>query len=494
MNYLLNHINLIGQLGVGWLIVDWSIRIIALFIVPHNRKPTAGMAWLLFIFLFPILGIIIYIILGSPKLPKYRRNAQSNITKIIKSTVKDFQRSKNNKQLLKSNPPKKYEELVKLNETLGGLPVFSGNEVKVLPEYNDVIKKIINDIDNAKQFIHLEYFIIALDDTTLPIFDALARAVERGVTVRVMYDWLSIIRYPRHREVKKRLITDGVIVQPILKLKLPGRGYVRPDLRNHRKLIVIDGNVGYTGSQNLIKRNYHRKDDIYYDEMVVRLKGPIVLQLGAVFLSDWYSETSELLNYKNINNLNSNLKSYGSVKAQILPSGPGYDEENNLKAFTTLIHQSKNSITIVNPYFVPDDALINAITSASQRGVKVRMINSEVMDQLMVGHAQRSFYEIMMSAGVKIYLYNSPILLHSKFMIVDDEVVAVGSSNFDLRSFFLDLEVTLFCYDTKVALEFNKVVKKYLSRSTEINQNEWLKRPLLQKLLDNIARLTSAIQ
>jgi cardiolipin synthase A/B len=484
---------LVSFAGALWFVIDWSIRIVALFVVPRNRKPSVGMAWLLFIFLIPTVGMFFFIVIGSPKLPKSRRNAQKMLDRIIKKALKDFQATHDD-ALLKAQVPAKYLPLAKLSESLGGLPVFSGNTVDVLPEYNEVIKRIVTDIDAAKQFVHLEYFIIALDEVTLPIFDALARAVKRGLVVRVMYDSLSTKRYPKHKEMKQRLLDDGVKVQPMLALKFPGKGYVRPDLRNHRKLVVIDGEIGYTGSQNLVQRDYHRKDDIYYDEMVVRLKGPIALQLAAVFISDWFSETGVLLDYDDTSKVPATIKSHGSSMAQVLPSGPGYDDENNLKLFTALIHLAQERIVIVNPYFVPDDALTNAITSATHRGVEVIMINSEAMDQWMVGHAQRSFYEPFLRAGVKIYLYKAPILLHSKFMTVDNEIATVGSSNLDLRSFFLDLEVTLISYDPKVVKTLRKVEEQYLAKSTQLHLKQWLKRPKVQNLMDNIARLTSALQ
>lgn len=485
---------IIGSLSTILLVVDWIIRIVALFVVPRNRKPTAGTAWLLFIFFAPVIGMLVFIILGSPKLPKSRRDAQKTIDKTLRSTLKRFQQRTASNHLLDAKVPEKYYPLAKLCESLGGLPVFDGNSIDILPDYDDALMKLVSDIDEAEDFVHIEYFIIAYDDTTLPIFDALARAVQRGVVVRVLYDSLSIIRYPKHRQVAKRLKADGVFVQPMLPLRFPGRGYVRPDLRNHRKLVVIDNKIGYTGSQNLIKRNYHRKDDIYYDEMVVRVRGPIVLQIGAVFASDWFSETGKLLQYKNASLTPTDIEVSGSTKAQVLPSGPGYDDENNLKLFTSLIHLAQKRIVIVNPYFVPDDALMTAITSATKRGVTVEMINSEVMDQWMVGHAQRSFYELLMKAGVTIHLYKAPVLLHSKFMVVDDEIVTVGSSNLDIRSFQLDLEITLVTYDPAVAKRFNRIVNQYLARTNEVKMSDWQKRSRFQNLLDNIARLTSALQ
>jgi cardiolipin synthase len=371
---------------------------------------------------------------------------------------------------------------------------LNGNTIELLPDYDATIQRIIRDIDTAEHFVHLEYFIIVLDDVTEPLFAALARAVDRGVQTRVMYDWFAVRGYPRRKEMLKRLNHDGVITQAMLPFRLPGRGYVRPDLRNHRKLVVIDGHTGYTGSLNLVQKDYHRKDSLYYEELVIRLKGPIVLELSAIFSTDWYSENGEMLRLDGLGVKVSDMKSYGSSVAQMLPSGPGYEYENNLKLFTGLIHAAQKQITITNPYFVPDEALTTAIISAARRGVSVTMINSEIMDQFMVGHAQRSFYEQLLEAGVTIQLYNPPILLHSKFMTVDDDIAVIGSSNLDIRSFLLDLEVTCITYDKRVVKKLRELEGSYLSRSKRIELKEWQQRPRHQVLLDNIARLTSALQ
>jgi len=481
------------NIGAILLILEWVIRLGALFIVPRNRKPSSATAWLLVIFFLPEVGIILFLILGNPKLPKSRRAAQKTLDGFIIQTLELFRKTRDSGHVLSAQVPAKYESLAKLSESLSHLPVFAGNKLEIVPEYNDVIPKIVADIDSANHYVHLEYFIIVEDEITEPIFDALARAVSRGVVVRVMYDALSTKRYHGKKKMDQRLKADGVIVVPMLPFKV-GKGYVRPDLRNHRKLVVIDSHTGYTGSQNMVRRDYHRKDDIYYDELVVRVQGPAVLQLAAIFLTDWYSETGVLLDYKSLGNVPKTIASYGDSLTQILPSGPGYEDENNLKLFTALIHLAQKRIVIVNPYFVPDDALTTALTSAARRGVEVVMINSEVMDQWMVGHAQRSFYEVLLRAGVKIYWYKAPILLHSKFIVVDNEVATIGSSNLDIRSFELDLEVTLISYDPKIAKKLTEIEATYLARSKQITLKEWMKRPRRTVLIDNIARLTSALQ
>jgi cardiolipin synthase len=280
----------------------------------------------------------------------------------------------------------------------------------------------------------------------------------------------------------------------MLPLRVPGKHFNRPDLRNHRKIVVIDGAIGYAGSQNLVTRNYHRKDELYYDELVARIEGPVVLQLQATFITDWYSETNILLSRDKNPELNFDMKASGTALCQILPSGPGFDNDNNLKLFTSLIHSAKEKITIVNPYFIPDDSLITAITSAAQRGVDVAMINSEIIDQPMVGYAQRSYFEELLKAGVRLYQYNTPILLHAKFLTIDETVGVIGSSNLDMRSFQLDLEVTLLAYDKNVVDDLHKITKTYLKRSHQLQLSKWQKRPLSKKLFENLARLTSAVQ
>lgn len=474
------------------LAVDWLLVVIALFIVPQNRKPSAGMAWLLVIFLFPWLGYLLFFIFGSSKLPYARRNAQNTLNEAIKRSASQLGSGNRNPDSASVAVPDDFAPLARLNEALTGLPVVDGNALEILSHYDESIRRLAEDIDQAQNFVHLEYYILVLDETSEPVFAAMGRAAARGVTVRVMYDWLSTRGYKNYRAMLKRLKADGVIVQPMLPFRLPGMGYVRPDLRNHRKLVVIDDQTGYIGSQNLVKRNYHRRDQLAYDELVVRLQGPVVLELSAVFVTDWYSETSVMLD-PGEPGLAPEVPSYGTVRAQILPSGPGYEDENNLKLFTCLIHAARREITIVNPYFVPDEALIMALTSAARRGVKVTVINSEAQDQWLVAHAQCSFYEGLLRAGVEIYLYQAPVLLHSKFITVDDEMTTVGSSNLDLRSFYLNLEVTLVVYDAMVVKAFRQVEAQYLARCTRLRLEDWQQRPWRLVLLDNLARLTSEL-
>lgn len=475
-------------------VLDWVIRIGALFIVPRNRKPSSATAWIMLILLLPFVGLLIFLLLGSPKLNRRRRAMQRNMDEVINNLIHNGEYSKLFKKFIVSDSHEKFDSYIKLNKNLGGFPAFSGNSVSLIDEYDEIIKKISKDIAKAKNYIHIEYFIIVMDETTEQLFVEIEKAIKRGVKVRVLFDAIGSRGYPNLKEMKQRLTEIGADWHPMLPVKRPGKNFNRPDLRNHRKIVVIDGAIGYTGSQNLVTRNYHRKDELYYDELVARVTGPIVLQLEAVFVTDWYSETGKLLGRSSDHELNTDVSATGDVVAQILPSGPGFDNDNNLKLFTALIHGAKEKVTIVNPYFVPDDALITAITSAAQRNVEVVMINSRIMDQAMVGNAQRSYFEELLKAGVKIYQYDLPILLHSKYMIIDDSTAVIGSSNLDMRSFQLDLEVTLVVYDKKVIKNLEKITDKYLRKTHPLKLPEWKLRSWKAKLIENLARLTAAVQ
>ena len=487
--------DLLQVLLILWLALEWALRLAALFVVSRNRRPNAGLSWLLFIFLIPWVGWIAFAVLGSSKLSKNRRDIQTSLDQYFARVMKQISGDKQLSEKLLVAPTKKYQSSVNLSQALTHLPLFAGNSLEPIDVYAESLSRLVDDINAAKQYVYIEYYILALDSTTEPFFVALAEAVRRGVRVRVLYDDFGSRKFKNRKEMNRRLKAIGAEYHAMLPLSWPGKKYTRPDLRNHRKIAVIDGVVGYTGSLNLVQRNYHRKDSIYYDEMVVRIEGPVVAQLEAVFMSDWMAELGKMPEVENDSEIDSSrLIIKGASDAHVVPSGPGYDDENNRKFFASLFYAAEKEITIVNPYFVPDESLITAIISAARRGVTVKLINSEAIDQVMVAHAQRSYYEQMLKAGVEIYLYKKPVLLHSKFTIIDDDACFVGSSNMDIRSFELNQELTLTTYDKQFVVKMKQIARGYMDRSNRVDQDKWSKRPPRKQLLDNIARLTSSLQ
>ena len=478
-------------IAVAAVLLDLAIRVTAIIIVPRNRRPTSAMAWLLAIFFIPYVGVLLFLLIGSPRLGRRRRHRQSEINQFIIDSTEGMDRVAK----VEAWPPW-LDSVVELNHNLGSMPMVGGNTASLQIDYEKSISDIAADIDAAKRFVHVEFYILSADPVTEPIFQAMANAVRRGVTVRVLFDHVAALRTVGYRQTKKRLTADGVTWHLMLPfLPLEGK-YERPDLRNHRKLVIIDGVTGWMGSQNLIDSSYLKKGNIkrglHWKDAMVRLRGPIVAGLNAIFITDWYSETDVLLT-REAEPMES-VTSGETLDCQIVPSGPGFAEENNLRMFLALLYSAQEQIIITSPYFVPDESLLYAVTTATQRGVRVELFVSEEGDQALVYHAQRSYYEALLRAGVIIWLYKAPTILHSKHISIDNDVAVIGSSNMDMRSFSLNLEVSLMVRGASFVDQMRAVEQRYRDDSRQLSLEEWLKQPLRSTVLDGLARLTSALQ
>ncbi len=385
---------------------------------------------------------------------------------------------------------------MRLNRNLGAMPIAGDNAATLISDYQQSLDAMAEAIRRATRYVHVEFYILQSDDSTDNFFRALEEAAGRGVVVRVLLDHWANRGKPRYKRTLRRLDAMGAHWHLMLPVQ-PLRGrYQRPDLRNHRKLLVIDGDVAYMGSQNVTDSSYNLRKNIrrglHWVDLMVRVEGPVVASINAVFLSDWYSETDETLRHEI--DLFSVTSGPGDLDCQIVPSGPGFDFQNNLKLFLGLLFAAQERIIIVSPYFVPDEALLLAITTACQRGVHVELFVSEEGDQAMVYHAQRSYYEALLRAGVVIWMYRKPFILHSKSVTIDDEVAVIGSSNMDMRSFGLNLEVSMLVRGEEFVRDMRGVEDQYRRLSRQLTIEEWRRQPLRSTILDNLARLTSALQ
>ncbi len=484
------------NLGFLYFLLGWIIRIAMFVIVPYRRSASAAYAWLMLILVFPVGGLILYLLIGSPKLSSKRRLQQKIFDQSIGDDIKYLHSQSSFSSILSPVLSQRYTAVAILNEKLGGLPVCGGNNFELLPHYYAAIDRIVSDIDLAEKYIHVEYYIFSIDETGTKVIEALGRAVKRGVCCRVLIDHIGTLF--EIKEVLKRLRDLGVEAHRMLPVDIFDNEWSRIDLRNHRKIVVIDGHVGYTGSQNLINDTYtkHRHVSyrgLKYEELVVRIQGPVVLELLSVFMADWYSETG--VSYSEAAYPEVSLKPIlsGDVIAQVLPSGPGQDTENNKLLFISLMNQAMKKMVIVTPYFVPDQSLLDSLSIAAHRGVDVRLIVSGIGDQFIVTHAQRSYYDELLEAGVHIHLFNEPILLHAKTVSIDDDIAVIGSSNMDMRSFYLDLEVSILFYDQKVVSQLRLIEDDYFVRSRELDILTWEKRPFLTKIIENTTRMMSDV-
>lgn len=473
-------------------LLDLGIKVTALGLIPQNRRPSSAMAWLLLVYLIPFVGLLLFFVLGSTRVDRGRRRTHQEANELVHERFASVAAPET-----ADVEPQWLRTAIRMSQRLGSLPCTWGNNAELLPDYGESIAAMTAEVDRARRFVNVEYYIMAWDDVTAPFFEACARAVRRGVTVRMLFDHLATRGIPGYREMTRRFDEAGFLWHPMLPL-MPLRGrWRRPDLRNHRKLLVVDGLVAMTGSQNLVEPGYNKPKNHQagreWRELTVRLHGPVVTKLNVVFATDWFVETREMLDQDEFVP-GEGARPAGEVACQVVPSGPGFSHENNLRLFNTMIYGAQQRLSITSPYFVPDESLLYAITTAAQRGVETELFVSEAGDQFMVHHAQRSYYQALMDAGVRIWLYPPPYVLHSKHFSVDDDVAVIGSSNMDMRSFGLNFEVSTMCFGGDFVRDIRRVEDHYRSISRELTLDEWAHIPLKDRYVDNVMRLTSSLQ
>lgn len=478
-------------LGAALVALEIAIVVAALGVIPGNRRPSTGMAWLILVLAVPFFGLLAFLFLGRADVGRKRRETQEQANEIIRERTAEVT------QLDMAAHGLEYVTSVAfLNRRLGSLPAVKGNTVQLFPDYLESIEAMTRAVDGAERFVHVQFYITGWDEVTEPFFAALVRATERGVRVRLLLDHLGSRGIPSYKETVRRLDETDIEWRRLLPVD-PLRGeWRRPDLRNHRKILVVDDAVAFAGSQNLIEPGYDKPKNHElgrkWVELTTSVRGPAVRSLDKVFLTDWYTETGELPD-EGIHS-EPHGGGEGDTVVQVVPSGPGFVAENNLRMFTTLIYSAQHRVSITSPYFVPDESLLYAMTTAAQRGVAVELFVGEEADQFMVHHAQRSYYQALLETGVRIHLYPSPLVLHAKHFTIDDTVAVLGSSNMDLRSFALNAEVTLMLLGEQVVRDMRAVEDTYRSLSRELTLAEWQDRPRRSRYIDNVMRLTSALQ
>jgi cardiolipin synthase len=490
----LSDIQTIIGAGAVVVLIDLAIRLVALVVIPRDRLPTAAMAWLLAVFFIPVIGVLLFLLIGNPKLPEKRRQKQQEMDAVI---------ARESHELAAPSPKQEWpvwlDPVVTGTHTLTAMPLVGGNSARLIDDYSGSLAAMADEIGSASSYVHVEFYIFSLDATTAPFFDALESAVRRGVTVRVLLDHWASSHCAGYKETLDRLQGMGVDWQLMLPVQpLKGR-YQRLDLRNHRKLLVIDGRVAFVGSQNLIDRSYNKKKNIKlglkWQELMCRVEGPVAGSVDMVFATDWLIESGgDFVSAPKDLQADLEATSSGDLDCQVVPSGPGFPVENNLQLFLSLLYSARERVIITSPYFVPDDSMLRGLMAATARGVHVELFVSAIGDQGLVWHAQRSYYGTLLRAGVRIFCYPAPYILHAKHFSVDDEVALIGSSNMDMRSFGLNSEISLMVRSRSFVDEMRGIESDYRALSTELTLDHWRREPLRSTTLDGLARLTSALQ
>ncbi|MGB3593244.1 MAG: phospholipase D-like domain-containing protein [Ornithinimicrobium sp.] len=493
--------------GVDWSWLTWPffigltislvhavIRLTALGVIPENRRPSSGMAWVLVILLNPTIGFIVWLFLGRTTLGSQREERQKQADENLREVA-----SRQPEPELPDDVPAYLSSALRLSQGLGGFPAVGSDTISFYPTLPGAVEAMAADVDRAQRWVHMEFYIMAWDEQTAPLFEAMARAVGRGVSVKVLFDHLGTRGLPVYDELKTRLDAADIPWRPMLPLQ-PIRGFGRrPDLRNHRKLLVVDGEVAFMGSHNMTQPSYNKPKNEQagrsWVDVSCRVTGRLAMGLDAVFGTDWFTETGEAAHTEG---LSTPVPLSGGTElplvGQLVPSGPGIVSENNLRVFTTLIYGAKRRVSLTSPYFVPDESMLYAVTTAALKGIDVELFVCAEGDQFMVHHAQRSYYQALLEAGVRIYLYPAPLVLHAKHFSIDDDVMMIGSSNMDMRSFGLNYEISLILHGREAVEGIRVIEDTYRDLSTELTLEQWQDRPWRQRYLDNVMRLTSAVQ
>ena len=472
--------------------LDVLLRLVSLVVVPRNRRPGSAIAWLLAIMVLPLVGFPLYLMLGKAQLPRRRREKQQAINRLMRVRAHDIPDSE-----LDEDAPSWLQSAVRLNRELGAFPLTGNNSADLEIDYDTSISAMAADVRAAQESVHVLFYIMGLDEVTEEFFAALCDRADAGVAVRVLYDhWGALSHGAQYRAMRRRLDDHGIEHFPMNPIQpIRDGAFQRPDLRNHRKMVIVDGEVGWMGSQNMIAAHYDKPSNIrrglHWQETMARFRGPIVSELNLLFATDWYYESDQTLPEETV--VRHSPDTSGTYECQLVPSGPGFVAENNLALFNQLFYSATERIVAVSPYFVPDESMLEALVTAARRGVVVELFVSEIGDQFLVFHAQRSYYSVLLEAGVKIWLYRAPTILHAKHVSIDDSVSVIGSSNMDIRSFVLQMECSLMIGGTDAMEKIREVEATYRSRSRELTLEEWRQRPRGMQIIDNLCRLASAV-
>jgi cardiolipin synthase len=462
----------------GWLLIlDWIIRLGALCWIPTRTTPAAARSWLLLVGFVPLAGLPLYLLFGHPWLSRERIRRQADASQVIREEQKPL-------AALRWQPHGQgaEQEMVPLLERLGDFMPTHGNAITLLDDYQDSLRALLEDIAQARDRVHLLYYLMFDDSVGDMICQALLQAAARGVECRLMLDAVGAKR--GIRAYARRLRAGGVQVQELLPGGLRWRRSGRMDLRNHRKIAVFDNRAAYVGSQNLAEPRF--VPGYPNRELVARVEGPAVAHLEAVFASDWYLETGQRLDV-----IVTTPEREANSATQMLPSGPAYPFSNARDTVNALIHLAKRKLVLTTPYFVPDDGTLSALRIAALSGVDTQLILSWSNNQRLTAWAQESYYAELLASGVKIALYR-PHFLHAKHMSIDDSMALVGSMNLDIRSFALNAEIGMLCYDAGVVARMRQIEAEYLADAEQLTLDTWNRRPAWRRSREGIARLADS--
>lgn len=462
------------------------VIVVVLRVVSRRLYPGTSLAWLLLVVTVPYVGLALYVLIGERPLGRRRVRRMLQMREPLARWLAELPSIC---RVDVGAMPVGQGLLARLANASTGFPPMGGAEVALIEGAPAILSAIARDIDAARQSCDMTFYIWNEGGQADQVALALERAAQRGVRCRVLLDSVGSKEFLSGQWCR-RLREAGVHLEAALPVGLVRAAFVRMDLRLHRKLVIIDGRLGYTGSMNLVDPAFFKQQagfGMWVDAML-RIEGAPVATLELVFAGDWLAETGEAPEAM----IEIGECRPGGAVLQTVPSGPDLSGDNIRRLVLTAIYEARRELIVTTPYFVPDEAVLVALESAAMRGVEVTLIVPARVDSRLVRYASRSFFESLMEAGVRIREFDGG-LLHTKSLTVDGELTLFGTFNLDIRSLRLNFELTMIAYDAELSQAVRALQKRYESASKSLELSAWRERSKLRRLAENTARLASPL-
>jgi cardiolipin synthase len=477
--------------AIAALVLHWTVVIgLSVRVIMRRRPVGVLLAWLAIILSIPVLGVLFYLFVGENRISsKYVRRFRG-----IQELYGQWQQSLSTRSAVDwSGMSPGIFPLQHQAETVFEFAALQGNRVQLLTDYASIFRSIIDDINQSRSTCHLEFYIWYPGGLADELVDAVIKAAQRGVICRVLVDALGSKAFLKG-DLPRRLRDAGVRLGVSLPVGIFSTLFSRADLRNHRKIAVLDGKISYTGSQNLVDpRHFKQEEGVgQWIDAMLRIEGPAVEALGGIFLQDWELTTGATLAMLEECHDVAPVEEQGPVVLQAMPSGPARKPLAILQLLLSTFYAARRELVVTTPYFVPDDSLLTALISAAHRGVAVTVVLPEKNDSRLVDYASRAVFEDLLDAGVTIAAFRGG-LLHTKSVTVDGEFCLFGSVNLDMRSLWLNFEISLMIYNREVTAQIRELQADYIRDSDLLDAVTWRQRPFARRLLENVVHLAAPL-
>lgn len=457
-------------------------------LIRKGNRPAVATAWVLFLLLMPAGSLLAFAMFGEPRLGWMRRKRHAEVLAALDIEAHHGHRDPDAIEIKMDQLDR---AVCQIATSASHSKATRGNALDICGDTDSAIARMVADIDSASAHVHLLTYIFLDDESGRAVADALIAAAKRGVKVRVLCDDVGSRRFLRGK-LCHTMMAAGVRVTRALPVGLWRIIFTRLDLRNHRKLLIVDGRIAHVGSMNIASASFAPDPKFApWVDCMVRAEGPVVREVQLVFLEDWYFETGEDL--RELMNLHPPLCATGEgAAAQFVASGPNFDNESTTQLVQGMLRVARQEVVLTTPYFVPNIETVMAMCVAAKSGVSVTLVIPKRNNSRLVALASRAYYEVLLSSNVKIFEFEKG-LLHAKTVTVDRQLSLVTSANLDRRSFDLNFEASLVVYDNPFAHALRKLQAGYIASSTQLSGAAWRRRPLAKRLIENAAGLLSPL-